>query len=43
MMQWSDFFGFLMFIIELFKLFVKVLRLAVSSAKRKSNRLPRQR
>ena len=38
MMQWSDFFAFLTFIVALFKLFLKVLQVALTFGKKKSNR-----
>ena len=41
-MTWSEFFGFLAILIELFKFFFRVLRFVIKMSKKKSNR-PGQR
>ena len=38
MMTWSEFFGFLAILIELFKFFFRVLRFVIKMSKKKSNR-----
>ena len=37
MMTWSEFFGFLAILIELFKFFFRVLRFVIKMSKKKSN------